>query len=399
MADNIAARYYVRLKDQSGEQVALFDNWLSLEYTKTINDLYGYTLKFVDDGDARFDLFEIDGQIEVYRSIPGTLDWYLEFEGFHRGVRREISSGGVETFISDGVGYNDFLARTIIAYKAGSVRADKNGAAESAMKEYVSENCTGIGDQTVVGRLNYDSDDAVFLYNAALPGLSIDTDTGAGITWSGSRAYENLLDVLKDIATLASIDFLIEGTGPATFIFKTFIDQIGSDRTEDGLDASTGLNGAGNVPVTFSVAIGNVQNIQYELDRLTEANAIVVTGKGDVSTRDTETRRNTTAIAVSPWNRREISRSAPTQDFDFQLQDFGDEVLEEAGAKESFTFLPLQQPKSLYGVHYFFGDKVTVVYGSIKRNRRITGIGVRVAGNRDTLALTLDDVITTSEEE
>jgi hypothetical protein len=400
MPDSVAAYYQVRLKNTAGSYVAYFDHFQSLEFQKIVNDVGYYALTFGDDGDSRFDLFQLDGQVEVWRSVPGVgLDWYREYEGFHRRHQRNINQDGSRTYLSYGVGYNDFLARTAIAYKGGTIRADKNAPAETVMKEFVDENCTPTGDTTVVGRLNYDSDADVFLYNSALPGLVVQPSSGQGIVWTGSRPFENLLDVLQEIADYSSIDFAVVGTGPATFAFITYVNQLGSNRTAVGLQAS-GTNAAGFPPVIFSNEYGNVQNIEYLLDRVSEANAVIVLGEGDGSTREVLT-RSSGDVSSSPWNRREVSRpthiaqipglseEAAAELKTFSMQQTGDEVLEEMQAKEVFSFSPLQQPATLYGKNYFLGDRVTVRYGDLLQHKRITSVRVTVQEGGEVIDMEL----------
>lgn len=394
----IASRYFVRLKDQQGNQVAVFTDWIDLQFTKVVNDVGRFRLEFVDSGQSVLDLFKLDCQIEVYRSIPGlNIDWYLEFEGLHRKVTRKTHKNGLSTFTSEGMGYLDLLARTSILYKAGTIRADKNDAAETVMKEYVSENCTSEGDDTAVGRLNYDFDEGEFLYSAELPGFSVETDGGLGTVWTGSRPYEPLLTVLRDIAVSTNVDFNVVGIGPAQFQFRTYPDQLGTDRSVSCLGpGGVGPGGEMIYPVIFSVPRGVVSTIQYVDDRIGEANAVAVLGKGDGSTRTTLTRVDEDAIADSPWNRCEISRPATNYDEDYEtysLQVAGDEILGEMGRSEEFTFIPLQQPDQLYGVHYFIGDRVTARFKEIQRCKRITEVTIRVgsASPNETIQLTFAD--------
>ena len=95
MVDSIAARYYVRLLNQGGAQVALFDSFEGLEFGQVVDDIGYYNLTLVDNEDGRLDLFELDGQVEIYRSVPGVgLDWYDEFAGFHRRESRSTRQEG-----------------------------------------------------------------------------------------------------------------------------------------------------------------------------------------------------------------------------------------------------------------------------------------------------------------
>jgi hypothetical protein len=391
MAESVAARYQIRLKDQQGEVVALFDNPQNFEFQEIVNDVGYYSIFFADDGDERFDLFELDGQIEIWRTVPGVgLDWYKEYEGLHRKKQRVTEQGGAKTFQSYGVGYNDFLARTTIAYKGGTIRADKNDASETVMKEYVNENCGPLASTaTAVGRLR----------DGVLPNFFIQRDSGAGEIWTGSRPFENLLDVLKDIANYSSIDFAVIGTASARFSFMTFVDQLGADRTTVGL--SGGINGAGNEPVIFSVEYGNVQEIEYILDRTKEINVVFVLGEGEASTRDVITRSQDDTADDSPWNRREIARPTHVAQIPglteeeaallvtYSMEQTGDDLLKDLQAIENFNFSPLQQPSTLYGLHYFLGDRVTVKYGDIEENKRITSVRINVRDGKENIELEL----------
>src|SRR3990172_4076316 len=316
---SIAPKYQVRLRDQSGVLTAIFDDWVDMEFTKEVNNIGSYKFQ-INGEDARRSLFELDGQVEIWRQVAGCgLGWYKEFEGFHRLDSRSTDKEGNRIFVSDGVGLNDLLARSIIAYKAGTIRADKNAPAETVMKEYVDENCGPTADDTVVGRL----------YQGGFPNFSTEADLGRGPVWAGSRAFENLLDVLRDIANVAEMDFQIVQTSPANFSFFTYVGQLGSDRTYTNMDVANGLNGAGNYPVMFSIPTGTIQDIEYIRDRLAEANVVIVLGPGEGSTQDTLTRSDGIAIAASPWNRREVSRPGGDQEFDYQREQLGDEILKE----------------------------------------------------------------------
>lgn len=385
---DFATRHFIRLKDQTGTQVALFDNWAGLEYVKEVNGVGSYSLTLIG-GDARRSLFELDGQVEVWRSIPAMgIDWYLDFEGFHRKIIKSISENGEKTFTSVGVGYNDLLARSVIAYKAGTIRADKEAPSETVMKEYVRENCGPTTDWTIVGRL----------FDGGFPNFSVEPNTNGGIVWSGTRAYENLLDVLQDIAAYSSIDFAVEGLPEAHFIFRTFLTQMGADRTVAGLSATTGLNQFGNSPVIFSDLHGNVANLTYTKDHTSERNVIIVLGPGEGSTRQTVTRFRPSEIDDSPWNRLEASRPVQVPDsalpdtVTYNMQVFGDEMLEELKAKEQIEFDPLPQESTLYGVNYALGDRVTAQYDGLSINKKIIKATTRVQEDREQVSLEFTDM-------
>lgn len=391
MSDTIAPRYYVRLLTQLGVQDDVFDYVTSIEMNKILNGVGSYTLEFDDLAEERMNRFTVDSQVEIFRSVPGAgLDWYNEFEGFHRAEEEELEKDKRQIFKSLGVGFNSLLQRTNIAYKEGTIRADKYAVAETVIKEYVEENC-GAAATIANGR----EVDGVF------PHFSVQTDHGRGVLWSGSKAFENLLDAIKAVSDYAEIDFDVIRTGYPGFTFLTYNLLKGADRTTIGLDSSTAKNAAGNAPVILSVDLGNVQDSVYSNDRLSEANVCIVLGDGEGSTRATATKSNETAANASPWNRVEVARpsqpayipglseEAAAELKTFSMEQTGDEVLLEMQAREDFTFTPLQQPKTLYGLHYFLGDRITVQHRSRTFHKRIVGVQIRVQRDHEEISLDL----------
>lgn len=397
MVESIAANYYVRLLDQLSTQVDVFDRFTSININDKLNGVGSFTVTFDDLSNERKNRFIVDGQVEIYRSVPGMgVGWYPEFAGFHRKEEETITKDKKQIFQSIGVGYNSLLERTNIAFKEGTIRADKFAVAETVMKEYVEENCGPTAStETAVGRI----------IDGVLPYFSVQADAGLGPLWSGSRAFENLLDTLQAISNYAKVDFDVMRSGSPWFFFRTYTLLKGSDRTTVGLDSSTGLNAAGNPPVTLSVDLGNLQQSTYENDRLEEANVCIVLGDGERSTREVLA-RSTPATTDSPWNRMEVARpsqpayipglseEAAAELKTYSMQQTGDEVLEELQAKQDFTFTPLQQPSTLYGLHYFMGDRVTVQFRGITVHKRIIGVQIRVQKDRETITLDVASFVT-----
>lgn len=370
---SVAARYYVIVRNQTGLKVAWFDDWLSLEFGKIVDGLDYYTLTIRGD-DPRRSLFELDGMVEVFRSVPAcNVNWYREFVGLHRGIGREINENGEKFFRSAGVGLNDFLSRTTILYKADSAQSRKALQSETVMKQYVNENC---GTQATVanGRL----------LDGVLPYFMTESTSDLGVAWSGDRAFENLLDTLRSIASYANIDFNVEATGYPLFEFKTFMNQLGDDRTIG--------NSSGNQPIIFGVDRGNIGRIQYSYDRMNEVTVATIVGSGSGSTRLTVSAVATDTRDDSPWNRREVCRSGNAQD----LSEMAIQAVEElatAKAKEELSFVPIQLPSCLYALHYFVGDKVSVVEDGISYKKRLLQMKGVIANNQEQLSFEFGDVI------
>lgn len=379
MTESIRSEYIVILRDQTYSRVALFDSWKTLSYSKEVNGINSYEFSILSS-DERTDLFELDGLFEIYRAVPGCgVPFYREFIGFHRAVRESVSDSGESIFTSIGVGLNDLLARTIINYPPETIKSYKDTVAETAMKEYVEENCGA--SATIANNREY---------SGVLQDFLVDTDTASGPAWEGDRAWENLLDVLKDIARFSQIDFDVDWDELSeTFIFKTYSGQFGVDRTYTNMDPSTGLNESGNSPVVFSLDLGNLSNITRNFDRISESNVVTVTGEGDGATVEVQV-RSSTAVTDSPWNRREVCR--PKSGYESEMQIFGDETLEELSAKDVLDFVPLMQPSCLYGKHFFLGDKVTISFRNVNYSKRIFSISNSISSSKEGIRMTFSDL-------
>lgn len=372
--------YQIVLKDKTGAQVAIIDDYRSLQFQKVVNDVGFFTL-ILRDTDPKRNLFQRDGQIEIKRKIPGYTSWYIEFEGVILDFVTVIYENGNTQFTVVGAGYNEIASRRRIAYNKDTVRSKKNDRAETVMKEYVRENL-GSEATTANGRW----------YDGVIPGFYVETNMNQGVIWGGERSGENLLDTLKKIAIYSGIDFNIVGIGPGMYEFRTYVNGIGVDRTTDGLNTSTGLNSAGNTPHIFSIEFGNIETLVYSNKSKDTANLVYVLGQGSGSLQTIEYAANIDAIAHSPFGARESSRGGASQASSTELQYMAEEILAEMLPKETIRFTPLSTPASLYGVHFFIGDKVTIRFNNIDYKKRITGIRINVSSNGESLEFTFSDI-------
>jgi hypothetical protein len=377
--ESISPTYVIKLYDQAFSLVAVFDGWISLGYSRKVNGVHTCTFS-LDSSDSRCSMFELDGIVEIWRSIPGcNLPPYREFIGMHRSINDSTNEKSKTAFVSTIVGLNDLLTRRIINYVPDTIKSYKNAPAETAMKEYVEENC-GASATVTNGRE----------YDGVFPYFSVEADGALGAVWEGDKAWENLLDVLQEIARFSSIDFdVIWDSSSGMFMFCTFENQLGEDRTITGLNPATGLNSAGNAPVIFSLERGNLSSIERIFNRLSESNVVVVTGDGDGSTVAVEVRAGT-SIADSPWNTREICR--PQSGFVSEMQIYGDSVLEELSAKDIITFVPLLQPKCMYGKHYFLGDRVSVLFKGTYYSLRLYSVTNSDVGKKENIQVTFSEL-------
>lgn len=357
----------------------VFDSVFGLNYSREINQV-GFFEFMLNGNDPWIEYFTTDCIIEIRRGIIGiNLQKYTEFTGLVRSLHIEVQEDGMELVKIAGVGLNHLLQRTIINYVEGTIKSYKYAPAETAMKEYAWENC----GSAAITDPGYERE-----YYGVLPNFEIDTDTGAGVEWEGDRAFANLLDVLQDIANFSGIDFeVIWDSTAKEFVFTTYPNKIGTDRSVIGLDVETGLNAAGYAPIIFSLERGNIKTISYDYDRAGEANVISVLGDGDGATRKIIVRTAVTQYD-SPWNRCEASRGQGG--FEHEMEVAGDEQLKELAAKEIIEFKPLIQASYMYGKHFFLGDKITIQFRGKTYHRRITKISNSVSDKED-ISLTFEE--------
>lgn len=355
--------FKIRVYDpnDSWNQIALLTDeggFGRFSFTEGINQKSNYSLHI-----PGFELSTIRGELtpdllfEFQRKVvdeSGKVlkDWYTAFWGLHRTPTYQLNNQGSWYVKSFGYGATELLLRREVAYYSGSNNTDKNGAGETVIKAYADENI-GPNALTSNGRL---------LIDGAMPSFSIATDNGGGDNWDGAAAFDNLLDACQKVARSTNVDFKVNVTGPGTWEFDAKARPWGVDRSTDGLDRSTGLNGAGNTPVVFSTENNTLAEVSYSKSRTEEENTIFILGKGRGSDRDIALVENTTWQSDSPINQREGSKNATGegQYNAYVSSSEGESLLKKRGPQETLSFRMVQSPGRRWGIDYDTGDLVQI---------------------------------------
>ena len=368
----MSTRYQVRLFNTSGTQVAIFDDWISLNIEHRVNSFSTHTFS-IYGLDSRISLFTTDSILEVWRrDIENNIAWYREYFGFHRSPQRNLTEDMQRIFTSYGRGLLDLINRRTIRYPADTVYTVKKGPSETVIKEYVDENAGP--SATAPPRLS----------NGVVTGLSIEADVARGDSWEGGKAYDNLLSAIQEIAIDTNIDFNIVPVTQTTFDFRAYSPQLGTDRTSS----------SGNPPVVFTPEHGNMLAPTYIKSRTTEVTNVLVLGQGE-GTRRMYVIRESSAKDDSPWNLIEQSFDQRNKESPQALVSAGDNQLEINQAKENVTFTVLQQPSSLYGKDYFLGDLVTLKFDDIEIDKKIIAVKLNVSESnkpRDRIGIEFGDI-------
>lgn len=361
------ARYQIRLKDTSFVTKAILtadgDDIRHFDLQRRLNDFDILTLA-INGNDPRVPLFTLDSIIEVWRRIDRVgAEWYREAICLHRTPSENLTEGQHQIFTSYSRGLNDFLRRREIRYKAETAYTKKTGVGETVMKSYVEQN------------MGPSATNPPRISSGVMANFSVQADGGLGDSWSGSKAYQNLLAVLQDISLTTSVDFEVVETGGA-FEFRTYYPQRGVDRT---------------ATVRFAPEQGNVQDPVYTISRTEEANSIAVLGQGQQSNRRVIV-RTSPDIADSPWNLCEKSTDGRNESTTLALQKTGDAELEKLQKQVSFEFQALQTDVLQYGVDYNLGDLVTVSFKTATVQKKLVAVRINVRDGQETVDPEFQDV-------
>lgn len=396
---NISPVWTATLSEPLGKQIAIFDNFESLEINSKLNDVGNFSITFYDDpNDGRLsnDYWKLDSRITFIRDLPFFVDDFgnrfkkkKEFYGLLRRTVRSVNESGRREVIFQGFSYEHLLSRRVIAALEGTIRSDKSDPADKVICEYVIENC-GSQAKASNGRYFYaDYADPTSRIDAdgVMPGFHVGMSDDAPV-WSGVKSFENLLDAVKDISATKNVDFSVTGIGGGEFFLFTAL-PIGSNVTATEINAYTGRNKFGNRPVVFDVNAGNISQYELDMDHTTEATFVFVLGQGERTTRSILPWIHPTNHLLSPWNQIELARSGSQQEFVFQLKQFGDETLTEMAYADKLTFSPRQIPTSFYGYHYRQGDWVTAISNTVISDYRIVGVSTTFKDAVESISLDL----------
>lgn len=367
----MAVVYEFRLYHPSGYRIATFDDCLSATIQHRIGS--ADVSKFVlNANDPRCQLFTADCMLEFWRKDDAyNVDWYKEAEVFHRQSMYEISDKGEPVFTSQGIGYEDLLRRRWVLYDAGSVYTSKFDTAETCMKDFVNEN------------LGPNATNPFRWKNGTMSGFTVQPDARTGYLWSGEKAQLNLNDVISEISAYGRVFYKIVGITPGVFQFQTVYGQPGIDRTNNMIDPTTGLNESGNIPVVFSIPLGNMSRPKYDEDHMGSVGFVFITGDGIQSEKTRTVVVDPYEVSLSPWNDSEYVQNQRGTDENGLSSAGGSIVYQRQSGIYKYTFSVQQVENTLYGLHYMCGDRITASMFGNTLHKIIAGVNVELTNSGD----------------
>jgi len=317
---------------------------LSLSYRKAVNAPGLCVFELAADSDAA-GFLEHRGIVEVWRRDPDAeIAWYRDFTGLILRRRYRYTDRNIVTVYAPGI--NWLLSTRHVLYYAGTNnRSDfVSVPAETIANTLVSYNACA-NATTGNGRIR----------DGAITGLSVEADGAAGETIDWSCAWDNLLETLQHLADVGGGDWDIVQTGDATFEWRWYEGQLGTDRT---------------ATVTFALEYGNMAEPQYDYDRTNEAGIAIVLGQGEASDRAVVTRTSGDSDVELIADARDVATTAG-------LNARGDAKLLAHPTVQEFRFRTVPTPACVYGQHYTLGDLVTARYGDIVEvTRKVVAVNV-----------------------
>ena len=359
IADNQNATYHyeVWLLSDRGERIALLDGLQSFRYTRAVNSAGAFNLTLP----STFDVTRLqkDRRVAIYRKpYGGTLA--LDFMGIIETIGR---AGRVPNRMCSGVSLNGLLERRNVLYYAGSTAAAYvTVAADDAMKQIVREN---LGASATTGNARYVSD----VIDAAY--FTVQADLAQGATLDKQFAWRRVADVLRELSDAsrqAGVEIFYEmvPTTESTFEFQTFKTMRGVDRRNQ---------------ITFGVEYGNLDEPIYTESWADEVNYAVAGGQGEEALRTLSSAEDTARSGASIFGKAEGFVNATQETTTVGLTNAAKSAVNAGRPRRSFSAQIINNPQSLYGIHWGYGDYVTATYDGLTFDAMIKAVTVGLDNN------------------
>lgn len=371
----MAATYQVTLYDTpsgdvltiltlGGDRTAI----TNLRYERVLNSIgvFQLTLPLTD---PTAELFAVmDRLVEVTR-FPTPATPTCEETFLTRFVKRFIDEQDQGWLVIGGFNLNHLLARRVIYPEDDPLVAGgystKSGEATAVIAELVDEQA---GPSASAARQTEN------LYSVQA--------LGGGLTVGGRWRYENLFEVLREVADSGGVDFWVERTTAANFRFSSGV--YGDDLTKT-------TNFPGAPFVVFSPEMGTMVEAALMDDRRDEATYLYLLGQGPEEDRDVYA-ASSSYIGDTAYNRIEVAEDARTvEDGDAtQYLTQATSLLNERLPRAEFSFELSPSALSAYRELWDLGDKVTVVFGDYEADYRVMAVEVELTADGERINPTVE---------
>lgn len=329
--------YQIHWFDHKGNKKGIFQVPVEMEYVRTVNAVGSLVVTF-PRAFYKYEDFGVGDMLELWREKNGETTIQNETAYFLQDWEFFMDADGAEYIRLTAFDANWLLDTRLTWAKGGSTGANKTDYPDDMMKEIVDDQ---------------------FISNVTRPERNLPITCAPDLSAGGDQItkefpYQSVLTVIQEIAKTAEeagtwVGFDVVRTGVGTFQFRTYTGQRGMDHGRNSGD-----------PRFVGKQYGNFSQATFGEFHADERNVILVGGEGEGSARELLEVKNDTRIGASQWNRREYFVDASDSEESDTLQVEGEAALCEFRPKLVLTGTMHDTPGMQYGVHYQFGDILSV---------------------------------------
>lgn len=357
------AKYEIWLTDSLGNRVTMLETTRDFTYTKSThsNGFFSLTLP----GTFPREQLDTTRRVAFFRKpLPNAVPT-LDFVGFVRRVRADGSDEKKRRTIQ-GYSPNWLLGGRIVYAAAGSPNASKSDYADDMMKDIVREQ---MGASAAAARA----------LNSSY--FSVQSDASAGPSITKAFAYDNVLDVLRELSEVArqagtETFFEVRALGLNRFVFVTSAEQLGNDLRDSG--------------AVFSDESGTLENPSLSEDWGEEANFGYGLGEGTGAARTIQTAEDTERSGATWYARREVAKDARNQATAGTLAAAQSAIVAHRPFL-AFSAGIVNTAGSLYGVNWGFGDRIKCSYDGRQFDGLIRAVTVSMSDSgKETISAKIE---------
>lgn len=356
----MTAVYSVYLDDPFGTRLADASNFISLTYSRVVNNVSTLKLELPGDFNTSY-IVNPDGRIEVWRKLDSGRE-YLDTDTIWliKSVTQKIDGKGLQTIVVEADTPLCILREPgrFVNYAAGTTQAQYSSApADNQIKQIARENIgtSASGTRNISAYVNIDGN------------LSLGASIPKAFAW---RECLKVMQELADASATAGtyIAFDIVSTTPTNLVFSTFAGQRGVDhRFPDGLN-----------PVILSPDMGNLGETTLTIDYRDEVTYVLAGGRGEDSSRLTASAQDTSRQGASPFGLREYFVDATQYDDATGLANEAGAKLRAGRERTIFQGRLIDTLDTQYGIQWAWGDYVTAQAFGQLIDCRIDAVSVTV---------------------
>lgn len=329
-------RFVLYRVDDNGKQLGIVEDMTRIDATVVLGGVGFIKIPRPANYDKTIVDVNMDEQLHLYiRPYGGRPELVGRF--FSRDWDWQTSARGVITQTVVGKHSNELLDRRVVAYASESTEANKTDYADDMMKEVVYEN---MGAGATAAR-QYEN-------------VSVESDGSYGPSVSKAFSYQNVLSTLQAIQQQSKNDgdeiyFGMDAFGTNEFVFRTYQNQPGQDRT----------SGTRN-PIIFGTTFGNALDVSFSDTYADELTSVYALGRGVQDDRNIQQSTDATRASASIWNYREgVTQSDGLTDATVLAQ--AQSALENGRAVRYISATLLDTPSTPFGNRgWTIGTKVTI---------------------------------------